>query len=116
MQRVCSSISAAVAASAAACRTPARTRVPRTVLVALALLLAAGSSLSGQSRSGWFHVLYVDPPRGQRPPAPLHGLVYAQGRWTSLVIDDAVLRAAGGPRALDGRRVSVSGNPLTGAT
>jgi len=103
-------------ASAAACRTAAQTSVPRTVLVALALLLAAGSSLSAQSRSGWFHVLYVDPPRGQRPPAPLHGLVDAQGRWTSLVIDDAVLRAAGGPRALDGRRVSVSGNPLTGAT
>jgi len=90
-------------------------RAALTALAALTLHLTAASSLSAQARSGWFHVVYVDAPRGQRPPPPLHGLVDAQGRFTRLVVDDVALRAAGGPRALDGRRVSVSGSQLPDA-
>ena len=82
------------------------------VLAALVAIAAGSSSLSAQERTGWFHVVHVDPPRGQRPPAPLYGLVDAQGRWTRLVVDEALLRAAGGARALETRRVSVSGDPV----
>ena len=85
------------------------------VLAAAALLAVNVSSLLAQQSTGWFHVVYVDPPRGQRVPPPLYGLVDAQGRWTSLLIDDATLRAAGGPRALDRRMVSISGAQIPGA-
>ena len=85
------------------------------VLAALVMIAASASSASAQERTGWFHIVYVDPPRTQRPPAPLYGLVDAQGRWTPLVVDDAALQAAGGPRALEGRRVSVSGEPFASA-
>jgi hypothetical protein len=85
-----------------------------SLLSALVLLAASRASLSAQERTGWLHTVYVDPPRGQRPPAPLVGVVDAQGRFTRLVVDDAVLRAAGGARALEGRRVSVDGAPAAG--
>ena len=115
MQQPSSKISAAaLLASAAACRTLARVNAPR-LLAAFLLLAASASSLSAQDRTGSFHVVWVDPPRGQRPPAPLYALVDAQGRSTRLVVDDAVLHAAGGARALDRRRVSVSGSALSGA-
>ena len=85
------------------------------VLASLVLIAAGASSLPAQERTGWFHTVYVDPPRAQRPPAPMYGLVDAQGRWTRLVVDDAQLRAAGGARALESRRVSLSGDPVPGA-
>jgi hypothetical protein len=85
-----------------------------SLLGALVLLAAYGTALTAQERTGWLHTVYVDPPRGRRPPAPLIGLVDAQGRFTRLVGGDAVLRAAGGPRALEGRRVSVDGALATG--
>ena len=66
-----------------------------SILASVVLLAATGASLSAQERTGWFHTVYVDPPRGQRPPPPLYGLVDAQGRFTRLVVDDAALRAAG---------------------
>jgi M6 family metalloprotease-like protein len=78
-------------------------------------LAVSGASLSAQERTGWFHTVYIDPPRGQRPPAPLHVLVDVEGRFTRLVADDAVLRAANGPGALNRRRVTVSGALLPGA-
>lgn len=89
--------------------------VASTILASVVLLAASGVSLSAQERTGWFHTVYLDPPRGQRPPAPLYGLVDAQGRFTRLVVDDALLRAAGGPRALNRRRVALTGAPLPGA-
>jgi M6 family metalloprotease-like protein len=89
--------------------------VAASVLASFVTLAASGASLSAQERTGWFHTVYVDPPRGQRPPAPVHGLVDAQGRFTRLIVDDAVLRSAGGPAALNRRRVSLSGTLLTGA-
>ena len=92
-------------------RRPARAIVP----AAIVLLAATASSVSAQERTGWFHVVYVDPPRGQRPPAPTYNLVDAQGRLTRLVVDEATLRAAGGPLALNRRRVSISGADLSGA-
>jgi hypothetical protein len=52
-------------------------------------LAVSGASLSAQERTGWFHTVYIDPPRGQRPPAPLHVLVDVEGRFTRLVADDA---------------------------
>jgi M6 family metalloprotease-like protein len=85
------------------------------VLAAVVLLAASGTSLSAQERTGSFHVVWVDAPRGQRPPAPQYVLVDAQGRSTRLVVDDAVLRTAGGARALDRRRVSLTGGLLSGA-
>ena len=85
-----------------------------SLLGTLVLLAADRASLSAQERTGWLHTVYVDPPRGQRPPAPLIGLVDAQGRFTRLVVDDAVVRAAGGSRALEGRRVTVDGAPVAG--
>ena len=87
-----------------------------TASVAVVLLAAGASPLSAQDRTGWFNLTWVDPPRGQRPPAPLYGVTDAEGRWTRLVVDDAALRAAGGPRALEGKRVSVSGDLQPGAT
>jgi M6 family metalloprotease-like protein len=90
-------------------------RIVPLLLAVFVLLAASGSSLSAQERTGSFHVVWVDPPRGQRPPTPLYTLVDAQGRATRLVVDDAVLRAAGGARALDRRRVSISGSVLSGA-
>ena len=89
--------------------------VPASLLAALLSLAANGAPLSAQERTGWFHTVYIDPPRGQRPPAPLHGLVDAQGRFTRLVVDDAMLRAADGVGALNRRRVSLSGALITGA-
>ena len=83
------------------------------VLAAMVLLAASASSLRAQERTGWFNITWVDPPRGQRPPAPVYGLSDAQGRWTRLAVDDAALRAAGGARALEGKRVSVLGDVTT---
>ena len=85
-------------------------------LSAFVTLCVTPAALVAQSaRSGWFHVIWVDPPRGERPRAPIYGLVDDQGSWTNLQLDEAVIRAAGGVRALDRRRVSVSGELMTGA-
>lgn len=91
------------------------THITSIALAALALLAASATSLSAQERTGWFNITWVDPPRGQRPPAPVYGLSDAQGRWTRLTVDAAALRAAGGARALEGRRVTVSGDLTIGA-
>ena len=90
-------------------------RVATSMLASFMLLAASGASLSAQERTGWFHTVYIDPPRAQRPPAPVYGLVDAEGRFTRLTVDDAVLRAAGGPGALNRRRVSINGTLLSGA-
>jgi M6 family metalloprotease-like protein len=84
-------------------------------LAAILLLAASASSLLAQERTGWFNVTWVDPPRGQRPAAPIYGLSDAQGRWTRLEVDADALRAAGGLRALEGKRVTVSGDLTIGA-
>jgi M6 family metalloprotease-like protein len=88
-------------------------RATSIVVAAMVLLAASASSLAAQERTGWFNVTWVDPPRGQRPPEPVYGISDAQGRWTRLAIGAAALRAAGGVRALDGKRVTVSGDVTT---
>jgi M6 family metalloprotease-like protein len=84
-------------------------------LSALVVVSTDAPSLLAQERTGWFHTVYVDPPRNQRPPAPLYGLVDAQGGWTRLIVDGAQLRAAGGARALESRRVSIAGDLTSSA-
>jgi M6 family metalloprotease-like protein len=73
----------------------------RAIVAALVAALVSVSSAStavaqSQMRTGWFHIVWVDPVAGRAPP-PIYTLVDDAGGWTRLMIDDAVLRAAAAP-------------------
>jgi M6 family metalloprotease-like protein len=61
-------------------------------------------------RSGWFYVIWVDPPFGPRvAPPPLY--VLSDGvRWTRIVLDERLAAPLGGPLALNRKRVRLSGS------
>ena len=65
-----------------------------------------------QSRSGWFHLIFGDAPSGSGVPAVSgYMLIDDHGQVTELLIDEQMLRAFGGPRVMNHRRVTVTGQP-----
>jgi M6 family metalloprotease-like protein len=81
---------------------------------ALALLAASGPSIDAQSGSltGTFHVDHGDPPLGSnKPPITSFVITDDSGRVTPLDLDESVLARAGGRRALEGNRVTVTLGP-----
>lgn len=56
-------------------------------------------------------MIWGDPPAGE--PIQRYVLVADDGRWTELVFEEALVRLHGGPHALQGRRVRVSGRLVT---
>ena len=58
--------------------------------------------------SGWFHVIWNGEPR--------FILVDDRGVATRLVIDEPVMRASGGPRGLDRKRVTIEGRRVVDAS
>jgi hypothetical protein len=66
----------------------------------------------GQSTiwTGSFHLLWGDPAPGA-PGAPRrrYQLVTERGEVVTLLVEDSVLTKLGGPRGLDGKRVTISG-------
>lgn len=62
---------------------------------------------------GTLSILWGDPvPGSDLPPTIQYFLTDAQGGVTEIVLNEAVARAAGGPYALDGARVSLAGERL----
>lgn len=51
--------------------------------------------------SGWFHIIWNGAPR--------YRLVDDEGEWADLLIDERVLRDVGRPRAMDRKRVRITG-------
>lgn len=89
----------------------------KALVISAGLCAFAARAAHAQQRavSGWFHTIWVDPHARRQPPAPVYMLIDDAGRWTRLGLDDAALRAAGGSRALDRRRVTVSGSVVAPA-
>ena len=65
------------------------------------------------SLSGWLHIVYGDAAPGGSPTAT-SGFVLIEdgGKVTELLVAEDVLHAAGGRRALNGRYVTIAGQPL----
>lgn len=70
------------------------------LLALVGLTFADGAQVS---LLGWFHVIWNDRPH--------YVLIDDQGRSTQLVLDEAVVKPFGGPRALNRKRVKVTGVP-----
>ena len=65
-----------------------------------------------QSLSGRFHVIFGDAPSGSGVPAVSgYVLVDDQGQATELLVQEQMLRAFGGRRALNHRQIAVTGQP-----
>jgi len=63
-----------------------------------------------ESFSGWFHIIFGDAPAGSGVPG-ISGFVLVddQGQARELLVDEQALRALGGARAINHRRVTVTG-------
>ena len=58
--------------------------------------------------SGWFHVISNGEPRFM--------LIDDRGGWTEILLDEALARPVGGPRALNGKRVKILGERVQAAS
>jgi M6 family metalloprotease-like protein len=79
------------------------------VLLAVWGMVPDMTSAQGASRSGTFHIIWKDSPRGPRvAPPPVYFLVDGT-QWTQVLADDRMLAPLGGALALNRRRVRVTG-------
>src|SRR5690349_1087616 len=62
---------------------------------------------------GWFHILWVDPAPGNGPETVRYELVDGRGHGTELELAPSLTARWGGPRGLNGRKVWVSGQPVS---
>jgi M6 family metalloprotease-like protein len=68
------------------------------------------------SRTGWLHMLYGDAAPGGSPTATSgFVLIDDHGKVNELLVSEDALRTAGGRRALNGRYVTIDGQPLAPA-
>lgn len=78
--------------------------------------LASASPLGAgpvESFSGWFHIIYGDAPAGSGVPATSgYVLVDDHDQTIELLLDEQALRALGGARAINHRRVTVTGQAV----
>ena len=63
--------------------------------------------------TGWFNVVWGDPPpESGLPPRMFYSITDDQGQQIELIIDEALIHDSGGHRLLMGNRITITGNRI----
>jgi hypothetical protein len=92
------------------------------IVVLLQLLMVCGISLAASTAlaqevtiTGWFHVIWSDSSQGQAEEDHFYAVTDDLGGWFRLTMDEQLARPFGGPLALNGKRVRISGRRIESA-
>jgi M6 family metalloprotease-like protein len=76
-----------------------------------AAILAPGIAVAQQeSRTGWFHVIWADPPEGQGAHFRTYWLITDDGDAIPISVKEELILRLGGPERLERQRVTVHGD------